>query len=80
MADKRNSKSNALDKLEERIERAQQKVVKTKTAYDEAVKNLKDLVDKRDSIRRDEIASLLINSSRSYDEIVAFLNDSSEQK
>ena len=80
MADKRNSKSNVLDKLEERIERAQQKVVKTKTAYDEAVKNLKDIVDKKDSIRRDEIASLLINSSRSYDEIVAFLNDSSEQK
>lgn len=37
--------------LEQKIEKAEQEVVKTKRAYDTATSELKKLLDKRDAIR-----------------------------
>ena len=39
----------------EQIEKAQEKVIKTKAAYDHAVDALQKLLDKRDSQRKDEL-------------------------
>lgn len=63
----------SLEKLEAQIEQAKEKVVKTQNAADAAKKELKDLMDQRDILRKDAIIKLLENSKRSYQEVVAFL-------
>ena len=62
-----------MDLLEKKIEKAQGDVVKTKQEYDKATKTLKDLLDKRDSIRREELINAISKSDRTYDEIMQFL-------
>lgn len=62
-----------MDLLEKKIEKAQDDVVKTKKEYDKATKALKDLLDKRDSIRREELINAISKSDRTYDEIMQFL-------
>ena len=59
--------------LDEKIEKAQEAVGKTKARYDAAVKELRDLLEKKDAQRKQELLEAMENSSRSYDEIMAFL-------
>lgn len=59
--------------LDEKIEKAQDTVEKTKTRYDAAVKELKELLDKKDAQRKQELLKAVENSPRSFDEIMAFL-------
>lgn len=40
--------------------------------------NLKELLDKRDAIRKEEILSAVVKSGRSYEEIMNFLNAGSD--
>lgn len=61
--------------LEERIEKAQKEVVRTKQKYDEAVATLKDLLDKRDALKRDALITAIAKSSKSYEEILQFINE-----
>ena len=69
------------DTLGEQIEKAQEKVIKTKAAYDHAVDALQKLLDKRDSQRKDERWNAVIHSSKSYDEILQMIADlSTEEK
>ena len=68
-----NGRNNSLEAIEKKIEKAKLKVVKTKEAYDSAIKDLKDLMDKRDMVRKDELFKLLLKSDRTYEEIEAFL-------
>ena len=69
------------DTLGEQIEKAQEKVIKTKAAYDHAVDALQKLLDKRDSQRKDELCNAVIHSSKSYDEILQMIADlSTEEK
>ena len=63
----------SLERLEAQIEQAKEKVIKTQNAADEAKKELKDLMDRRDILRQDIIIKLLANSKRSYQEVVDFL-------
>ena len=49
--------------MEEQIQKAQEKVIKTKTAYDAAVESLQKLLDKRDAQRKDELWNAIIKSS-----------------
>jgi len=44
--------------MEEQIQKAQEKVIKTKAAYDTAVESLQKLLDKRDAQRKDELWKL----------------------
>lgn len=67
-----------MDALEKKIEKAQEEVVKTKKAYDKATKALKDLLDKRDAIRRDELITAIGKSDRTYEEILQFLKTKDE--
>lgn len=64
----------AFDTLEAKIEKAQEKVIKRKEAYDEAVDELQVLLDKITAIRTDEIMKAIAKSSKSYEEILSFIN------
>lgn len=59
--------------LEYKIEQAEAKVAKTREAYEKAVDELKKLYDIRKAYQRDELLKAMENSSRSYDEILAFI-------
>ncbi len=59
--------------LDEKIEKAQEAVEKTKARYDAAVKELRVLLEKKDAQRKQELLKALENSSRSFDEIMEFL-------
>ncbi len=59
--------------LYEKIEKAQDAVEKTKARYDAAVRELKDLLEKKDAQRKQELLKAAENSLRSFDEIMAFL-------
>lgn len=41
---------------------------------------LSDLLDKRDALRRDELVKAIMNSNRTYEEVLEFLNTGSEDK
>ena len=65
--------------LEEKIEKAEADVVAAKKKYDQATANLKELLDKRDAIRKEEILSAVVkNEWQSYEEIMNFLNVGSD--
>ena len=59
--------------MEEQIQKAQEKVIKTKAAYDAAVKALQKLLDKRDAQRKDELWDAIIKSNRTYEEILRYV-------
>ena len=68
--------------LEYKIEPAETKVAKTRETHEKAVDELKKLYDIRKAYQRDELLKAMENSSRSYDEILAFITseDAPEDK
>jgi len=58
------------DVLEERIEKAQEDVVKAKKKYDATTATLKQLLDKRQAMRVEEVMAAIAKSNRSYEDIV----------
>ena len=74
----------SMEALEQRMEKAQEQVSKTKKAYDAAIAVLSDLLDKRDALRRDELVKAIMKSDKTYEEVLEFLNsektDESEKR
>lgn len=74
----------SMEALEQRIEKAQEQVSKTKKAYDATIAVLSDLLDKRDALRRDELVKAIMKSDKTYEEVLEFLNsektDESEKR
>jgi len=66
-------RTTGLESLEQKIEKAQADVVKTKQRYDESIAILKDLMNKHDALRRDELITAIMKSGKSYDEILQFI-------
>ena len=66
--------------LEQQIEKAQEKVIKTRQAYDAAVDALQKLLDKRDAKRKEELWNAIIKSEKSYDEIWEFMTANQKMK
>ena len=65
--------------IEEKIERQKEVVSKIKDKYDEALDELERLMQKRNELRRKELLEAFEKSSRTYDEIMQFLqNDVNE--
>ena len=65
--------------MEEKIEKVEADVIAVKKKYDQATANLKELLDKRDAIRKEEILSAVVkNEWQSYEEIMNFLNVGSD--
>ncbi|PKM70745.1 MAG: hypothetical protein CVU93_00500 [Firmicutes bacterium HGW-Firmicutes-18] len=69
-----------LETLEQKIEKAQSDVVKAKKKYDLTVSTLKDLMDKRDALKRDELIIAIMKSEKSYDQILQFIQQSDQEK
>lgn len=76
----RGRKTPTAENMEQQIEKAQEKVVKTKAAYDRAVEELQKLLDKRDAHRKDDLWKAVINSSRSYEEILRLISDTVDEQ
>ena len=66
-------KNTIVENIEEQIEKAQAKVIKTKAAYEAAVDGLQKLLDKRDAQKKDELWEAIIRSGKSYDEILRYI-------
>ena len=60
--------------LDEKIENAQAAVFQAKEKYDAAVEELNNLLQKRREIQDKELLKAIEDSSRSYEEIMKFLN------
>ena len=60
------TRKTSKEALEEKIEKAEADVIAAKKKYDQATANLKELLDKRDAIRTEEILSNRIVLSRRY--------------
>ena len=67
------TKSSISDAMEQKIEKAQAKVIKTKAVYDMAVKDLQTLLDKRDAQRKDTLWKEILKSEKKYDEILSYI-------
>ncbi len=70
---KRRGRQVTPEALEEKISKAQNRLVTAKNAYDEAAQELRDLLDKRDGIRKDELYNKLINSKWSYEQVIKLI-------
>ena len=64
-----------MDALEEKIEKAQQKVIRAEIAYETAVDALQVLLDKQDALRTQELMKAIANSNKSYQEILEFVKE-----
>jgi hypothetical protein len=62
------------DVLDEKIEKAQEDVVKAKKKYDASTATLKQLLDKRQAIQKEEVIAAIAKSNRSYDDIMNYIN------
>ena len=61
--------------MEEKIEKAQQKVIRTKAAYDNAVDELQVLLDKQTALQTQELIKAVANSDKSCKEILQFITE-----
>jgi hypothetical protein len=61
--------------IEELIQKQEEMVAKSKAKYDADVAKLKDLYAKKDEIKKKELLKAVENSSKSYEEILAFLTE-----
>ena len=61
--------------IDDKIAQAEEAVVKAKAKYDETVAALQELLEKKRAIQNEELLRLFANSSRSYEEVAAFLKE-----
>ena len=73
-------RKSTTETLEQQIEKAQEKVIRTKSVYDNAVASLQKLLDKRDAQRKDDLWNAVIKSNKSYEEILQILANSAEKE
>lgn len=68
--------------LDEKIEKQEAKVSSLKERYDSEVDILKNLMDKRDALKRQLITDAMMKSSKTEEEILAFLaeDDDTDQE
>ena len=65
--------------IEERIAVQEQEVLKAKKKFEEESDKLKDLYRKRDEGRKKELLEAVARSSRSFEEIIAFVQSDSDE-
>lgn|GEM_PF-1086575 len=69
----RTRKNEFSDTIEQQIEKAQIKVVKSKAAYESSVSNFQVLLDKRNAVRKDELWKAILKSEKTYEEILRYI-------
>lgn len=67
------TRKSAQDTLEQKIETAKEKVIKTKAAYDKAVDELQVLLDKKKAMQTQDLVKAISESSKTFDEIMQFI-------
>ena len=72
MARKYKSRVSA-DKLDAKIEQQKEALEKAKARYEAEKDALAELVKMRNELRKEELMNAVINSSKSYEEILAFV-------
>ena len=60
--------------IDEKIEKAKEAVSLAKVKYDAALDELEKLMEKKDEMKKKELLTAITNSSKSYEEILAFVN------
>jgi len=68
------------DVLEGRIVKAQEDVVKAKKKYDACTATLKQLLDKRQAMRAEEVMAAIAKSNRRYEDIINYINSNDIEK
>ena len=63
----------SVDKLDVKIEQQKEALEKAKVRYEAEKETLAELVKMRNELRKEELMNAVINSSRSYEEILAFV-------
>lgn len=74
MARGRKAGTTTSETLEQQIEKAQEKVIKTKAAHESAVDSLQKLLDKRDALLKNNLWKAIIDSGKTYEEILNFIS------
>lgn len=64
--------------LDEKIAAAEENVDRTKQRYEAAVKELRDLLTKKDEERKKELWHAVEKSTKSYEEIMAYIETGDE--
>jgi hypothetical protein len=66
--------------IDEKIEKAKEAVSKVKMKYDATVDELEKLMVKKEEMKRKELMTAITNSSKSYNEILAFVNGQDKEE
>ncbi len=61
--------------IDEEIIKQEEQVAKSKAKYDADGKKLKDLYGKKDEMKKKELLAAVEKSSRTYEEIMAFIKN-----
>ncbi len=61
--------------IDEKIEKTKELVVRTKSKYDLAVDELEKLMVKKEELKKQEVMKAIVNSDKSFDEIIQFINN-----
>lgn len=73
------ARTKSLETLKQKIEKAQEKVSRTKKQYDAAVAELSELLDKQDAILNENLLKAFAKSDRTYEEMMAFMGTDAEE-
>lgn len=63
----------SVDKLDVKIEQQKEALEKAKVRYEAEKETLAELVKMRNELRKEELMNAVINSDKSYEEILAFV-------
>jgi energy-converting hydrogenase A subunit M len=74
------ARATGTEALERKIEKAKSEVAGAKLRYEKSVAELKDLLDKRDALRRDELVKAIAKSDKSYDDILRYLRSGGSEE
>lgn len=69
------ARTRKVTSIKEEILKQEEAVAKSKEKYDAEVKKLKDLYAKHDEMKKKELFAAVEKSSKSYEEIMAFLQE-----
>lgn len=67
-----------METLNRKIEKAEQNVSRTYAAYEVATAELKELLDKRDALKKELVVKAIMKSNKSLDEILAFIGEATQ--
>lgn len=69
------ARTRKVTSIKEEILKQEETVAKSKEKYDAEVKKLKDLYAKQDEMKKKELFAAVEKSSKSYEEIMAYLQE-----